>query len=132
MTARRRFRKRQATQVVAVRLDLDTDGFSYRKWGGVQTCKAGDWIVDNAGEVHTVDAESFARTYRAVGAASPGRYEKVAPVWAEVAPEAGQIATKEGVTHYPAGAYLVYNDAEARDGYAVEAAVFERQYEPLA
>ena len=41
----------------------------------------------------------------------------------------GQIATKEGVTHYKAGAYLVYNDPEGKDGYAVEAEAFEKMYE---
>ena len=69
----------------------------------------------------------FARTYRAV---SPGLYEKVAPVWAEIAEHPGQITTKEGVTHYNAGAYLVYNEPDGKDGYAVDAKAFEKMYEP--
>jgi hypothetical protein len=36
--------------VIAVRLDLETDGFSYRKWGDTQRCKAGDFIVSNDGD----------------------------------------------------------------------------------
>jgi hypothetical protein len=122
-----KYRKKTASRVVAVQLDLETGGFAYQKWGGTQTCKTGDWIVNNDGDVYTVERETFARTYRAV---SPAIYEKVAPVWAEVTAQPGQIATKEGVTHYKAGAYLVYNDADGKDGYAVEAEAFEKMYEP--
>ncbi len=122
-----KYLKKTASQVVAVQLDLETDGLTYQKWGGTQTCKAGDWIVNNDGDVYTVDRETFARTYSAV---SPGIYEKVAPVWARVAEQPGQIATKEGVTHYQAGAYLVYNDPDGKDAYAVDAEAFEKMYAP--
>lgn len=57
--------------MVAFQLDLDTDGFTYRKWGAEQRCKRGDWLVDNGGDCYTVGAEAFARTYRRV---SPGAY----------------------------------------------------------
>ena len=127
MAERRKYRKQTAALVAAIQLDLETRGFTYQKWGDTQTCKAGDWIVNNDGNVYTVDRETFARTYRAV---SRGTYEKVAPVWAEVAEQPGQIATKEGVTHYQAGAYLVYNEADGKDGYAVEAEAFEKMYAP--
>ena len=122
-----KYLKKTASQVVAVQLDLETDGLTYQKWGGTQICKAGDWIVNNEGDVYTVDRETFARTY---GAVSPGIYKKVAPVWARVAEQPGQIATKEGVTHYQAGAYLVYNDPDGKDGYAVDAEAFEKIYAP--
>jgi hypothetical protein len=127
MTERRKYLKKTAARVVAVQLDLETRGFTYQKWGGTQTCKAGDWIVNNDGEIYTVDRDTFARTYRAV---NPGIYQKVAPIWAEVAEQPGQIATKEGMTHYKAGAYIVYNEAAGKDGYAVEAETFEKMYEP--
>jgi hypothetical protein len=117
--------KKKTSRVIAVQLDLETDGFNYQKWGGTQSCKAGDWLVNNDGDVYTVDGDTFARTYREV---SPGVYEKVAPVWAEVAEQSGQIATKEGVTHYAAGDYLVYNNADRKDGYAVKARKFEEMY----
>ncbi|MCP5004175.1 MAG: hypothetical protein GY941_09585, partial [Planctomycetes bacterium] len=45
MEGLRRYRKKATANVIAVRLELDTDGFTYRKWGGEQFCKAGDWIV---------------------------------------------------------------------------------------
>jgi hypothetical protein len=32
------------------------------------------------------------------------------------------------VTHYDAGAYLVYNNENRKDGYAVEAKKFEEMY----
>lgn len=127
MSTRRRFRKKADHPVIAVWLDLDTEGFSYREWGAVQHSKRGDWIVSNAGETYTVDAEVFARTYRQV---SPGVYVKVTPVWAEVAREDGCIATYEGVSHYRAGDYLVYNDEAGQDGWCMDAARFESLYEP--
>lgn len=127
MSERRKYVKRPDQVVVAIRLALDTDGLTYRKWGGTQKGKPGDWLVDNHGEVYTVDAESFARTYRQTGL---GTYLKVAPVWAEVAREAGSIPTKEGATHYGAGDYLVFNEEQGRDAYAVSAAKFEAMYEP--
>ena len=67
------YRTKQQTSVVAVQLDLDTPGFVYQKWGGIQRCKRGDWLVDNQGDVYTVDNDTFTRTYRQV---SPGVFEK--------------------------------------------------------
>jgi hypothetical protein len=127
LAKRRKYLKKPTSFVVAVRLDLETEGFTYQKWGGTQTCKAGDWVVNNDGDIYTVDGDTFARTYRSV---TPGVYMKITPVWATVAKQAGQIRTKEGVTRYKAGAYLVYNDPEGEDGYAVDADSFEEMYEP--
>ncbi len=125
----KKYRRKPGAAVTAVRLDLDTEGFTYQKWGGTQRCKAGDWVVENDGEVYTIDAESFESTYRQI---SPGRYEKFGEVWAEEASEAGSITTKEGSTDYSAGDFLVYNDAERRDGYAIEAKKFASMYEPAS
>jgi hypothetical protein len=122
----RGFRKKKAAVVTAVRLDLETEGFVYRKWQGEQRCKAGDWVVDNQGDVYTIDAETFAATYREV---APGRYAKTAPVWAEVAKSQGVIQTKEGSTAFEAGDYLVYNGPNRKDGYAVGAEKFAVLYE---
>lgn len=123
---RRKYRKKAGSVVTAVQLRLDTQGFTYEKWGGTQTCKPEDWIVDNDGDVYTVDSETFGRTYKEV---SPGRHEKIAAVWAEVAGETGSVDTKEGVTHYEAGDYIVFNDPEGTDAYAVTAESFEKMYE---
>jgi hypothetical protein len=127
MSTRRRYVKRASQFVVAVQLDLETDGLTYHKWGATQTCKKGDWLVNNDGETYTVDRDSFARTYQSTG---PGTYVKRAPVWAEVASTAGDIRTKEGSTHYDAGDYLVYNEQDGGDAYAVSKQAFERMYEP--
>jgi len=124
---RRKYIKRKTQIVTAVQLDLETDGFTYRKWGGAQQCKRGDWLVNNNGDVYTVDRESFQRTYEATG---PGAYVKTAPVWAEEASAAGEVRTKEGATHYEKGDYLVYNQADGGDAYAVKRGEFERMYEP--
>jgi len=124
---RRRFVRRLDRPVVAIRLPLDSNGFAYRKWGGEQRAKPGDWIVDNEGDVYTVDAEIFMRTYRQTG---PGTYVKTTPVWAEQAQLAGSVKTKEGVTHYDAGDYLVSNNTDGSDEYAIRAATFESLYTP--
>ena len=123
----RRYVRRPDSPVVAVRLDLDTDGFVYRKWGDVQRAKRGDWLVDNAGDVYTVDKDTFARTYEKV---SEGRYRKTTPVWAEPAKEAGRVTTLEGSTGYQAGDYLVFNQEDGGDAYAIAKASFEAMYEP--
>jgi hypothetical protein len=124
---RQQYVKRASQFVIAVQVDLETDGFTYQKWGSIQSCKRGDWLVNNGGETYTVDRDSFARTYQATG---PGTYVKATSVWAEVATAAGDIRTKEGATHYEAGDYLVYNEPDGGDRYAVSKTVFERMYEP--
>jgi hypothetical protein len=126
MNTRRRYLKRAPHFVVAVQIDLQTDGFTYEKWGSTQTCKRGDWLVNNAGDTYTVDRDTFTRTYRLTG---PGTYVKVTPVWAETAAETGEVSTKEGSTHYERGDYLVYNDPDGKDGYAISKATFESMYE---
>jgi hypothetical protein len=122
-----RFRRRPDRPVAAVRLPLDSDGLRYRQWGAEQHGKPGDWLVDNEGDVYTVDAASFARTYRAVGT---GAYVKTTPVWASRAEAAGSVATQEGRTHYAAGDYLVSNRKDGSDAYAIAADKFESLYEP--
>ena len=129
MNTRRQYVKRGNQFVVAVQLELETSGFTYKKWGATQTCKRGDWLVNNDGDFYTVDRESFARTYEPTG---PGTYIKRTPVWAEVAATAGDVRTKEGSTHYEAGDYLVYNEKDGGDPYAVSKRNFERMYEPSA
>jgi hypothetical protein len=111
--------------VAAVRLAFDTDGVVYRKWGGEQRAKPGDWIVDNDGDVYTVDADSFERTYRKV---ATGAYVKTTPVWAERAATAGSVTTKEGSTQYQAGDYLVSNSSDGSDEYAMTSEKFEELY----
>ena len=127
MTKRRKYRKKPTHFVIAVKLDLDTDGLKYRKWGAVQRAKRGDWLVDNEGEVYTVDGRSFARTYRKL---RPGVYVKTTPVWAEIAAEAGSVKTKEGKSHYRRGDYIVFNTASGGDGYCMSAAKFKSMYQP--
>ena len=131
MGSKKRYRKKADLPVVAVQLNLDTEGFTYNKWGGIQTCKRGDWLVDNGGEFYTIDREVFARTYRQKKD-RPGEYDKVTAVWAEVAAAPGKIETKEGVTHYKAGDYIVYNEPDDRDGYAITAEKFKEMYEPAS
>jgi hypothetical protein len=121
-----KYKRRERTLITAVQLDLDTDGFTYQKWEGTQRCKRGDWLVNNHGDTYTIDADTFARTYRMV---SPGLYEKNASVWAEQATQSGTIQTKEGTTAYSAGDYLVFNDPDRKDGYAIKESKFRDLYE---
>ena len=126
MGPRRRYRKRADRPVTAVQLTLDTDGFVYRKWGAEQRCKPGDWLVDNDGDVYTVDREVFGHTYRRVG---PGLFVKRTPIWAEIATESGVVETKEGRSHYEAGDYLVANNEDGTDAYRISRGKFEAMYE---
>lgn len=128
MQTRKLYRKRPKYHVTAVQLDLEFDGFSYDKWDHEQTCKARDWLVNNNGDVYTVDKEFFRDNYQIV---SPGVYEKIGEVWAEIAHERGSIDTKEGSTAYEAGDYLVFDRKENGDGYAVKKNKFERMYEEI-
>jgi hypothetical protein len=127
MKTRRRYRKKADRFVTAVRLDLDTDGFTYRKWGAEQRCKRGDWLVENEGDIYSVDNAVFAKTYRR---ASPGVYVKTGRVWAEVATAPGSVVTNEGKSFYEAGDYLVYNNEDGSDAYCISADKFESMYEP--
>jgi len=125
--AKRKYKKKPTSFITAVQLDLDTKGFVYNKWGEKQVCKRGDWIVDNNGDTYTVSQESFAKTYERV---SPGVYVKSAPVWAEVADKAGKVKTKEGETAYEAGDYLLYNNEDGTDAYAMSVEKFKSMYDP--
>ena len=69
----KKYRKKANLAVVAVQLNLDIEGFTYHKWGAEQRCKPGDWLIDNQGDVYSVDREVFANTYRLL---SPGLYVK--------------------------------------------------------
>jgi hypothetical protein len=129
VNTRQTYFKRVTEFVVAVQVDLDTPGFTYQKWGGTQACKPGDWLVNNGGDTYTIDRDTFARTYRAAG---PGTFVKKTPVWAEVARTAGSVRTKEGSTSYEPGDYLVYNEPDGGDAYAVSKKEFERMYVPAA
>jgi hypothetical protein len=123
---RLKYRRKADQAVTAIRLDLVMDGLTYHKWGGAQRAKRGDWLVDNDGDIYSVDSKSFARTYRRV---APGRYVKKTPVWAEVAAEPGSVSTKEGRTRYKRGDYIVYNERSGGDAYAITAAKFNAMYE---
>jgi hypothetical protein len=125
MSPRNQYRKRAAHAIVAVKINLDTDGLAYRKWGGNQHAKRGDWLVENNGETYTIDGKVFARTYKRL---RPGVYVKTTPIWAEVARQAGSVATKEGESRYKRGDYLVYNEKNGGDGYCMSAAKFKAMY----
>ena len=126
MPTRRPYRKKPGLPVVAIQLKLDTEGLVFRKWGAEQRCRAGDWLVDNDGDVYAIAADSFAKTYTPCGR---GLFEKTETVWAERADTPGSVATREGRTHYEAGDYLVSNDEDGSDAYAVAREKFEAMYE---
>jgi len=124
----KKYRKRDSQFVVAVQLDLETEGFRYSKWGSEQQCRRGDWLVNNNGSVYTIEKDSFASTYRKI---ESGRFVKTAPVWAHETTDAGQVETKEGITEYKKGDYWVANNSDGSDAYAVSKEKFEMMYEEL-
>jgi hypothetical protein len=128
MPKRKLYRKRPNFHVTAVQLDLAIDGFDYQKWGGKQTCKQGDWLVNNNGDVYTVEKAYFRDYYQRI---SPGVFEKIGEIWAEVALENGSIKTKEGSTAYNASDYVVFDRPEGGDGYAIKKHLFEKMYEQI-
>lgn len=126
MADRQRYRRKPDQAVAAVQLRLETEGFHYEKWGHTQSCKAGDWIVDNQGDVYTIDDAVFASTYREL---RPGAFVKITPIWAEIAQEDGSVKTKEGATQYVKGGYLVSNNEDGSDAYAISKEKFCGMYE---
>lgn len=127
MRIRKRYRKKIDQFVVAIQLDLDTEGFIYTKWGAKQRCKAGDWIVNNDGDIYTVDYDVFKKTYVNI---RQGIYAKTTPIWAEITTHAGSVNTKEGESFFKKGDYLVSNNEDGTDAYCISAEKFESMYEP--
>lgn len=123
---RQRYRKKADQLVIAVQLELEQAKLTYRKWGDLQTARRGDWLVDNEGDIYTVEQASFHDTYERV---RPGLYRKTAPIWAERMTQAGAVATKEGLSNYAAGDYLVSNQQDGGDAYCIAADKFTRMYE---
>ena len=123
---RKKYKKRPDQFIIAVQLDIETDGLTYKKWGALQKAKPGDWLVNNDGEIYTIDQDVFKRTYKKI---DDGKYIKLTPIWAEKAKEAGSIKTKEGRSHYKAGDYLVFNNADGNDVYCVSSDKFRAMYE---
>ena len=128
MNSLRKYKKKTTSTVIAVQLNLDTPGFEYAKWGGKQKCEAGDWLVDNSGDVYTINKKTFEQTYREVSA---GVYYKPVEVWAVPAEQDGKIKTKEGETSYVVGDVIVYNNEDLTDGYAMSKSTFDDMYEPV-
>jgi len=126
MSERHRYFKRPDQAVTAIQLVLETEGFNYQKWGAQQRCKQGDWLVNNNGDIYTVDANTFTQTYQQV---SEGKFVKTTPVWAEQTDSDGSIKTKEGKSYYKAGDYLVFNNEDGSDGYCVSADKFLTMYQ---
>ena len=122
---RKKYQKRKVQVVTGVQINLETEGLCYVKWGGEQHCKSGDWLVNNAGECYTVEQESFANTYKEI---APGQFVKAGPVWAEEAETNGSVSTKEGVSQFQAGDYVVSNNEDGTDAYTVPKAKFEERY----
>ena len=120
------YRKRKNTAVTAVQIELDTEGFSYIKWGGQQQCRRGDWLINSDNGCYTVSDSSFKRTYREE---SPGRYVKHTLVRATKASVSGKISTQEGETAYSAGDYLIDNSDDGSDRYAIREQTFHELYE---
>lgn len=124
--------KRKYNTVRAIQLDFEAADLNYKKWGGIQRAYAGDWLVMNAGEVYTVERKSFAATYVPAPANKDwGLYTKVGFVWAFKANHGGTIGTKEGISTYAEGDFVVFNKEDSTDGYCVKPDKFLSMYEPV-
>ena len=138
----RKYQKRTGQFVVAVQLNLDCainedipiwpyplTLLRYRKWGSNQEAKPGDWLVNNDGEAYTIDHDTFAKTYIPLSQDKPGCYAKVGFVWARRADRQGTVPTKEGVSAYEYGDYIVANNEDGSDSYCMGAEKFHGMYE---
>lgn len=123
----KKYRKKANQKIHAIQVDLDLISFSYRKWRDTQTCKAGDWLVENNGDVYTIDQQVFAETYLQIG---PATYQKIVPVWARQANADGSVETKEGRSHYKVGDFIVANHADGSDAWCMGEEKFHDLYEP--
>ena len=125
MSEHQKLVKRPDQAVHARRLDLDTDGFTYRKWGGQQRCKAGDWIVSSDGDTYTLDAKTFARNYRHL---KDGAYLQPHAGLGRTG-DRGRRGADEGRRHQVSGWRLSgLEPGRRRRGYAVAKAKFERTF----
>ena len=123
----KKYRKKANQKIHAIQLDMDLISFSYHKWHDTQACKAGDWLVENNGDVYTVDQQVFADTYLQI---APATYQKITPVWARQADEAGSVETKEGRSHYQVGDYILANNSNGSDSWCMSEETFHDLYEP--
>ncbi len=123
-----KYRKKAGQAIHAVQVDLDLLSFSYQKWGDSQTCKAGDGLVDNNGDIYTIDQQVFSNSYQKI---SPATYQKIAPVWARQADEDGSVKTKEGRSHYRAGDFIVANREDGDDAWCMSEEKFHDMYEQV-
>jgi hypothetical protein len=121
-----KYLKKQNLPVAAVQMNLEINRFTYHKWGSLQQAKEGDWLVNNNGNVYTINEKVFASTYEESGL---GSYIKTTPIWAEIALKQGVVNTKEGKSHYEAGDYLVSNNEDGSDTYCIPARKFSEMYE---
>ena len=55
--------KAKPVPTLAIQLNMN---IAYNKWGGIQKAKAGDWLLQKAGDTFTCDEKVFADTYRPV------------------------------------------------------------------
>lgn len=120
----KQYKRKPGAEVLAIQIP---GHMLYKMWGDVQHGKPGDWLLQNQEEVYTVDAESFARIYRA--GSGPGFYVKAAPVWATIAEVDGKVHTKEGYSDYKTGDMLVWNNPDSSDGYCMSQEKFFSLYE---
>lgn len=119
---------RKTGTIFAVRMDLDMDPLHYRRWGGEQTAKPGDWLVLSNGDTYTIDAAEFTKTYdRDPGKA--GIFRKTAVTYAYEAIQGGKIFTLEGASDFEAGDYICASNPEMKDAYPVSRETFEATYE---
>ena len=130
MEKMKQYRKRPGATITAVQINLDIrEGrMLYYKWAGWQSAKEGDWLVNNDGDCYTIDDESFQATYIRV---SDGVYAKAGRIWAQMAEEPGRIKTKEGFTGYDAGDWVVANNEDGSDSYAIGPTYFHQNYEEI-
>lgn len=125
MSAYRRYKRKGNEVVIAIQLDLDTEGFSYQKQGAERRCNAQDWLLSDRSGTYAVDDSTFARAFEEIGV---GQYTMVGIVRAKVSDSAGHIRVGQRKVPHEPGDYLVWDESTQSIGYAVPKDWFEASY----
>ena len=120
-------RRRPDQYVIAVQLDLDTAGFTFRKWGAEQRVQARRLARrQRRRRLHRRRGQSSRAPTASCAAAPTSRRRRCGPRRAR-RPAA---SPRRRAARTTGRRLLVSNDEDGSDAYAVDAAKFEAMYEP--
>lgn len=94
--------KPKYVEITAIQLRMP---ITYELWGGTQTGKVGDWLVEKGNDTYTIDGTEFATSYQK-HLTKHATYFKAEHIEAYEVRCDGYIETLEGRSKFKAGDYL--------------------------